>query len=476
MRHPSQRYRRDRHIVTALVICLSLMIASLLVSRTIAEIQSRRIQQEAETIGQDALEATEGLIAARTNLHKLVLAMDALNSSSTPPPDLIAHLTRELEVSRGELATNWAHYLSVPFYPGEQKLAEEVEPDLLGAEHAVDEIVARLRGGDRAAAIRVIDGRAVPSAARSDAGLGRILELNRNEAQMAATRITATSRLRGLFPEVLGVLFAVAAAYFGVRVVVRYLQWSAERSAELEYFAGRVAHDIRSPLGSVSLTLAIVEKSKDIDSRTRGLLVRVGRTMEHVKQLIDDLLVFASAGGYIVPGEGAERKASVRDVLDGVVEDCFLEAESKGIDLMYDRPESSLEVGCGPGVLISVVTNLVSNAMKFIGDAPVRRVTVSARQTKSHVRLEVSDTGPGLAPELCERVFQPHVRGTSKSSGFGLGLATVRRLVEAHGGTVGVEASPEAGCSFWVCLPLWNETQEARRWPLSHAPRAAQGG
>ena len=253
--------------------------------------------------------------------------------------------------------------------------------------------------------------RALPAIERADTGVARNLELNRHEAQVAATRIAASTRKQGLLPEFVGAFFALASAYFGVRVLVRYLAWSAERSAELEQFAGRVAHDIRSPLGSVSLTLDIVKGNKDIDSKTRDLLARVARTMEHVKQLIDDLLVFATAGGHIVPGEWGERKASVREVLDGVVEDTSLEAERRGIQLIYERPDPALVVACGPGVLISIATNLVSNAMKFMGDAPVRRVTISARQVKNDVRLEVSDTGPGLAPDFREKVFQPHDSG-----------------------------------------------------------------
>jgi signal transduction histidine kinase len=357
----------------------------------------------------------------------------------------------------------------VPFYPGEQKLVEVVEPDIVSAEQAVDDIVARLREGDRKAAIRLIDSRALPSASRSEAGLARILELNRHEAQLAATRITASTRQRGWVPELLGAFFAIAVAYFGVRVLVRYLEWSAERSEELEHFAGRVAHDIRSPLGSVSLTLEIVQRNKAIDSKTRDLLTRVGRTMEHVKQLIDDLLVFATSGGHMVPGQGGERKASVREVLDGVVEDSNLEAQNRGVQLEYERPDSTMVVRCGPGVLISIATNLVSNAMKFMGDAPQRRVTLSARQVRNDVYLEVSDTGPGIAPELHKKVFQPHVRGTSTASGFGLGLATVKRLVDAHGGAVGVDSVPGGGCRFWVRLPVWTEAHEARRWALAQA-------
>jgi signal transduction histidine kinase len=417
--------------------------------------------------------AAEALIAVQTRLHNLVFTMNALSTSVTP--EVASHLGRDLEVSRDEMARSWAQYLSIPFYPGEPVLVEEVEPHLKSTEHAVDGIVERLHEGDREGALREIAVRAMPAIARSDAGVARNLELNRHEAQAAATRITASTRSRGLMPEFVGAFFAVALAYFGVRVLVRYLAWSAERSAELEHFVGRVAHDIRSPLGSVSLTLEIVQRKKDLDSKTRELLARVARTMKHVSQLIDDLLVFATAGGYIVPGEWGEPRSSVRDVLDGVVDDAMLEAEKRKIQLVYERPDPALVVACGPGVLISIVTNLVSNAMKFIGDVPLRRVAISARQVRSNARLEVSDTGPGIASDLREKVFQPHVRGASTESGFGLGLATVRKLVVAHGGDVGIEASPEGGCRFWVRLPIWTEAREVRGWALRRVFRAAHG-
>jgi signal transduction histidine kinase len=447
------------------------MLVALLTGRTITEIQSRRIQREAESISQNALLAAEAIIAVRTSLHKLVFTMNALRASGSLA--VVSQLGSELAVYRTEVATSWAHYLSYPFYPGENRLAERVEPVLASVEDAIDGIVQRLHHGDLEGALRMAAERALPSIDRCDNEVAQNLELNRHEAEAAATRIAASSRERGLMPEFVAAFFAIALAYFGVRVLARYLAWSAERSVELEQFAGRVAHDIRSPLGSVSLTLDIVQRNKDTDSKTRELLGRVARTMEHVKQLIDDLLVFATAGGYMVPGEGGERKANVGEVLDGVVNDTMLEAEKRGIQLSYERPDASLVVACGPGVLISIVTNLISNAMKFMSDVPVRRITISARQVRHEVRLEVSDTGPGIAPELREKVFQPQVRGSSREPGFGLGLATVRKLAVAHGGDVGLESGPEGGCRFCVRLPVWTEAHKGRRWTLPRLPRAA---
>jgi signal transduction histidine kinase len=467
-----RRYRRDRQLVAAVAVCFIFMIASFAISRTITEIQSRRIQREANSISQNALRAAEALISVRTSLRKLVFAMNALGIHATP--DTVSQLDSELEVSRQEVATSWARYVSIPFYPGEELLVKKVGPELTNVDEAIHGIVERLHAGDREGALRIGAERALPSIERSDAGVARNLELNRQEAQSAALRITASTRSRGLLPEFVGALFAAAAAFLGVRVLVRYLAWAAERSAELEQFAGRVAHDIRSPLGSVSLTLDIVQKDSDIDSKTQALLARVARTMNHVSQLIDDLLVFATAGGYIVPGEWGHRKANVREVLDGVVEDATLESERRGIQLVYERPDPALVIACGPGVLISIATNLVSNAMKFMNEAPLRRVTISARQTRHDVQLEVIDTGPGLDPHLRENVFQPHVRGVSTEPGFGLGLATVRRLADAHGGEVGVDAGPERGCRFWVRLPTWTEAQGVRAL-LPRVSRSAHG-
>jgi signal transduction histidine kinase len=442
--------------VIAVAVSFILTIVSFVVSRTLTEVQSRRIQREANSISQNALVAAEALIGVRTNLGRLVFEMDALRATASPT----APQLREFALSRREAVANWEKYTSVPFYPHEAALVGGAQQDLVDVGAAIDEIVERLRKGNREAAIRAIDARVLPSVARVDDAMVGILLLNRQEAQSAAMRIAATTRPGGLLPELTGILFAVAASYFGVRVLVRYLAWAAERSAELEEFAGRVAHDIRSPLGGVSLAVEIASRSKDIDPKIQDLLARVTATIQRVGKLIDGLLVFASVGGYIVPGEWREqRNASVAEVLTGVVQDLGLEAETKDIQLDYEPPDPALAVTSSPGVLISIMTNLISNAVKFMGDAVVRRVTIRARQVSRDVQIEVSDTGPGIAPELRERVFEPHVRGASTTAGFGLGLATVRKLVEAHGGEVSLESSPEGGCRFWFRLPVLTESR-----------------
>jgi signal transduction histidine kinase len=104
--------------------------------------------------------------------------------------------------------------------------------------------------------------------------------------------------------------------------------------------------------------------------------------------------------------------------------------------------------------VVSVVSNLVGNAIKYIGDGPERRILVRTSTWRGDVRIEVRDTGPGLPSGFESAAFEPYVRGSNDNrSGLGLGLATVKRIVESHGGAVGVESQPGKGCLFRVDLP-----------------------
>lgn len=454
-----RRLSREHHLVLAVAVSLTLAVLSFVVSRAISEVMSRRIERQAESISTNAVIATQALTAARTNLGRAAFAMNALRL--TDHPDVIgAQAGHTIEASRREAAASWARYLSIPFYAGERELVESVKPAVAKATLEAEDVSARLRHRDREAALRAIDERALPAMEQASEGFERLIQFNAKRVREAATAILASRRPWGFLPELIGAFFAVAAACFGVRLLTQYLAWAKERSGELEQFAGRVAHDIRSPLGAASLALEIAQRGKDVDAPTRDLLARVSRTMQRIAQLVDGLLVFATSGGYIVPGMLGGTQTSTSDVLRGVVEDLKLQAETKHIAIEYEAPKQALIVACNPGVLISMVMNLVSNAMKFMGDAPVRRITIGVREAGPDAEIAVSDTGPGIAPEIRDKVFELHFRGQSQVPGFGLGLATVRRLAEAHSGTVGVESSPEGGCRFWFRLPIWKEAPQ----------------
>ncbi len=110
-----------------------------------------------------------------------------------------------------------------------------------------------------------------------------------------------------------------------------------------------------------------------------------------------------------------------------------------------------------------MVSNLVENAIKYVGDARIRRVTIRATTGRKATRIEVRDTGPGVPRQLWATIFDPHVRGAgSNVPGLGLGLATVRRLAEAHGGSVGVTRNVPFGSVFWIEVPKVAEAHPGR--------------
>jgi len=104
---------------------------------------------------------------------------------------------------------------------------------------------------------------------------------------------------------------------------------------------------------------------------------------------------------------------------------------------------------------MSLIDNLARNAIKYTVDSPLRMVSVRSQLKQGRFRVEVADSGPGLAPQTQAVIFEPFVRAQSAQGkpGIGLGLATVKRLVAAHGGEVGVESEPGRGCTFWFEVP-----------------------
>lgn len=220
------------------------------------------------------------------------------------------------------------------------------------------------------------------------------------------------------------------------------------RIADLESFAGRVAHDIRSPLSVAKLSIA-VSKRKSGEGKVPAALDRANRALDTVCLLVEGLWTFAKAGAR--SEEGAE--ADVGSVIRDVVASARSAAGEHGVSLEVEEIAPA-KVACNPGVLTSMMSNLIGNAIKYIGEAPIKRVVVRATSSRAVTRIEVSDTGPGVPRHLWPTIFDPYVRAPGTNApGLGLGLATVRRLAEAHGGSIGIRNNVPSGSLFWIDLP-----------------------
>ena len=432
--------------------------ASFVAATALTEVRMASIDRASLDIAENAMPSIKHLTDARaemrtaeTDLREYLDDRTAGRRSSQDP----------VEGSIRRMNASLSDYLRIPVFPGERDLWGSV----LQSQAALNASVTRcLSLSDRGSLDQARE--SLPAvAAAADELADAILHDTEFDAEQAGRLAREIRRRRDQTSHLAFGLDALCAliTIVGAIVLVRARRdhdalardrnrLLEERAWEFEQFAGRVAHDILNPLNGVGLALELVSRTKDEETRARGI-ARGRSSVERVKRLVDGLLEFARAGA----APNGHASADIEATLADLVTELRPAATEAGAELaVYTEVESP--VACNPGVLTSLVSNLVRNAIKYIGDGPVRKIEVRAREAGEVVRVEVEDTGPGLPVDLERRVFEPYVRGNHASkTGIGLGLATVKRLTEAHGGKVGVRSVPGEGCTFWFELPRANE-------------------
>lgn len=361
---------------------------------------------------------------------------------------------------RQGLASDVTTYFALPPFPGERELAATMVDTRIQFDRALDDTLAAYGSGDVAAQHAGVD-RVSRSADALDLALENLVTFNAVEGERVAAEARSVERqgvVRGIVVDALVTLLALVATVFSAFTWRRAAIEQQGHIAELEIFAGRVAHDLRNPLGGLSMRLALMKAGVATEpEKVRYHLEKAVQAVGRLNLTIDALLEFARAGGH----PPADAHAELGEALDRVVDDLRPAAQTARAALTVDSFRRPLEVACAPGVLASVLSNLIGNAVKYIveGRSPKREIVVHVEDRASGVRVEVEDTGPGLTSEAKERLFEPFVRPTATAQpGFGLGLATVKRIVESFGGRVGVRSVLGEGSTFWFQLPKAEKT------------------
>ena len=243
--------------------------------------------------------------------------------------------------------------------------------------------------------------------------------------------------------------------------MARALEVAAEREREVEKsrrdLVAAVSHDLRTPLAS---TRALIEALADgiaADPETeRRYLTSASREIEHLGRLVEDLFELARIDSGVL-GLTLE-EASLHDMISDTISGFQPQAARKGVRLLGEVSTDVDPVLANPPKLQRVLHNLVSNALRHT--PPDGTVTLRAAPEGDVARVEVSDTGEGIATEDLPRVFERSFRGEQSRTrpekdgtpGAGLGLAIARGLIEAHGGTVDVQSEPGHGSRFRFTL------------------------
>lgn len=217
----------------------------------------------------------------------------------------------------------------------------------------------------------------------------------------------------------------------------------------LAAFAGQISHDLRTPLTAIMANAELLaeEPAVAVDPWLAQLASEVVRASLRMARMIEEVLTQAQVSGQLrmTPTDLDLLVANVLHDLGGPLR------EHQAVVRVGAMPV----VRADAGQLYLVLVNLVDNAVKYSGPG-TPQISIGCRQEPGRWRIWVRDHGIGIAPERLGDVFQPFVRLETDAQpvqGSGLGLDTVRRIVEAHGGRVGIDSTPGEGSTVWFELP-----------------------
>jgi signal transduction histidine kinase len=238
----------------------------------------------------------------------------------------------------------------------------------------------------------------------------------------------------------------------------RYLMHERARAddalAHRDDFLGMVSHDLRNMLNGVLLHASeLAESPPHTEEGRRAIASAEGvvRYVERMRKLLGDLVDVASldAGKLVITPHPCDAAALVRDSAKAFT----LLAQAKGVALRCELPPEPIPARLDSIRVLQVLTNLVSNAVKFT--PPGGEVVARAERAQTRLVVLVRDTGPGIPPALHEAVFERFWQvGKADRRGVGLGLYIAKSIVVAHGGELELESTVGRGSTFRVALPL----------------------
>jgi signal transduction histidine kinase len=220
-----------------------------------------------------------------------------------------------------------------------------------------------------------------------------------------------------------------------------------------------IVHDLRNPLTVICGFLEILDggEAKKLSNSTQRLVATTRRSAVELTTMIGSLLDVSKmeAGEMKLQREPCDFNALLRAVLVAT------QALSGNCTLTLAMPESPLTVTADSGLIRRVLQNLLSNALKFTPDSGNVRIVVTPFE--SEIRIAVTDTGCGIAPQYHQHIFEKfgQVEDRKNHLGTGLGLTFCKLAVEAHGGRIGVESEVGKGSTFWFALPVQNDSLNA---------------
>ncbi|MEZ4405186.1 MAG: ATP-binding protein [Polyangiales bacterium] len=232
------------------------------------------------------------------------------------------------------------------------------------------------------------------------------------------------------------------------RVKERTAQLEAA-NRELEAFSYSVSHDLRAPLRRIDAFSKVLEEehADALGDEGRDRVQRVRASAEHMARLIDDLLELSRTTRVPLRRRVVDITAMAREVVEGL----RAASPERAVEVAI---EEGIAAEADPGLLRAALENLLSNAWKFTSKREGARIEVGTESRDGRAGVFVRDNGAGFDPSRAGRLFVAFQRlhGQEVYPGTGVGLATVQRIVQKHGGEVRAEGAVDRGATFWFTL------------------------
>lgn len=265
-------------------------------------------------------------------------------------------------------------------------------------------------------------------------------------------------------------------AHAGLTIALRNVTARRQKESRRLDFYSIIAHDLRSPLAAMLMRTEMMLRGRRgvLSAEVIADLRKMDSHMRNLVALINDFLDFArmDEAAHKISRARVDLGELIREIADDfkpLVESTQqrlrIEIQSDGVVVSGDRPR-----------LQQVLTNLLANAIKFTASAG--NIGVRARVVEGWCEVVVEDDGPGIAADVLPTLFQRYTRAPNAHSdtrGTGLGLLIVREIVEAHGGTVGVDSELGQGSRFWFRVPAAAPAQALPGTPATQAEQATAG-
>lgn len=227
-----------------------------------------------------------------------------------------------------------------------------------------------------------------------------------------------------------------------------HLEEARMLNAELESFNYSVSHDMRGPLTRISGYSQLLLEDKELNAEQRHHAVKIAEAAGWLNEMLDSLLVLSR----VVRAELTHTTVDLSKLSAGILGELQATDRQRTVN---QQIEPDLLVEGDERLLRLMMTNLLSNAWKY-SSGQTEATIVVGRLPHQHNAFFVRDNGIGFTPKDAERIFRPFTRLKQETiiGGTGVGLATVQRIIQRHGGTIRAEAAPGLGATFIFTLPL----------------------